>query len=114
LLVRDGVLARQAGTATPAERESALVRDHFGGDPSALQASLARRYVYGELIAEHLELDIFTKGVTTGKGRTRAAVTLYLSVMDRLVRLAGQLGLERRSKRIQTAADIMREHREGQ
>jgi hypothetical protein len=50
------------------------------------------------------------EGVLTPKGAMRAAVSLYLSVLDRLMKIYQQLGLERRAKPVETVATIMREH----
>jgi hypothetical protein len=55
------------------------------------------------VILDTLEKRIEREGVSTGKGRTRASVTLYLSVLDRLMKIYQQLGLERRQKPVSLA-----------
>jgi hypothetical protein len=88
------------GAPLPADRAAAVLADL--GDVSTLQASLVTRYVHVELVAEWLEGNLLAQGVLTGKGKRRAAVSAYLSVVDRLARLAGQLGLERRPRQLGT------------
>jgi hypothetical protein len=93
------------GATLPAERERAVLADL--GDLSTLQAGLVRRYVHAELIAEWLEGNLIAQGVLTTKGRTRAAVDVYLRVVDRVTKLAGELGLERRAKRIPSIEEAL-------
>lgn len=88
------------GAPRPAEREQAILADL--GDVTTLQAGLVRRYVHAELVAEWLEGNLLASGVLTSKGKQRAAVTAYLGVVDRLVRLGSTLGLERRPKALGT------------
>lgn len=76
------------------------------GETSAVKESLARRYVHVGLVAEFLESNFVAQGVLTTKGRTRAAVSLYLTVVDRQVRLAGLLGLERQAKPVHPAVAL--------
>ena len=47
-------------------------------------------------LGEHL----VAEGPLTAKGRTRAALSAYVSVADRLLRLAMALGLRRRPKHV--------------
>ena len=81
------------------ERTDALVTD-LGGiaglsvSAAALVAELARL----QLVTESLGADVLRHGVLTGRGRTRAAVSIYLQVLDRQQKLAQLLGLERRAK----------------
>jgi len=48
----------------------------------------------------------------TNKGKARALLAAYLQLVDRELRLAQALGLERRARRVQSAGDIIREHAE--
>jgi hypothetical protein len=50
--------------------------------------------------------------VTSAKGRPRAAVSLYLSVLDRITRLATAIGLERQGKPAQTLDAVLAAHEE--
>jgi hypothetical protein len=107
---RSGLVARglllPSGASLPHEREAAVLADL--GDLSTIQRGLVRRLVHAELIAEWLEGNLIAEGVMTTKGRTRASVATYLSVVDRLSRLASVLGLERRPRQLGTI-DAVRE-----
>jgi hypothetical protein len=63
-----------------------------------LKADLVERYLETSLIGEWLGGNLLAGGVLTAKGKTRAAATLYLQVLDRLYRLTTALGLERKPK----------------
>jgi hypothetical protein len=80
------------------EREQVIVTQLGGVDLSAVATQLVRRYVETTMIADALAENVFVQGPLTAKGRARAAVTLYLQVLDRQHRLAMALGLERRTK----------------
>jgi hypothetical protein len=51
-------------------------------------------------------------GPITGKGKTKALYLAYVQALDRETKLAQVIGLERRSKRVQTISDILREQPE--
>lgn len=108
--VAAGLLPEQAeARALMREREQAIVRD-LGGDLSQVKADMVTRYLETALIADFLADNIARHGALTGKGRTRAAVTAYLQVLDRQHRLALLLGLERRQKRAVSLADVLAQH----
>jgi hypothetical protein len=46
--------------------------------------------------------------VLTGKGRMRAATTVYLQVLDRFTRLSATLGLQRRPKPLTTIQEFIK------
>ena len=79
---------------------------------SAVQLPLVSELARLQLITDSLGADVLGKGVLTGKGRTRAAVTVYLAVLDRQQRLAQLVGLRtaravphrRRGRRLATAS----------
>ena len=77
--------------------------DDLGGEQaaSAVTRDTVDRYLRLGVLASTLEDRIEREGMVTGKGRTRAAVTLYLSIVDRMTRLAQQLGFDRRPKVIE-------------
>ncbi len=81
------------------EREAEILRD-LGGEAgaSAVRRELVTRFVQASAIADSLAANIVIGGVSTAKGRTRAATTTFLAVLDRIQRLAQTIGLERRAK----------------
>jgi hypothetical protein len=64
----------------------------------------------GELAFAKFALDqwkqhFIEKGLTTPRGRVRSAYASYLSTLDRYIRLAQMIGLERRARKTQTPAE---------
>jgi hypothetical protein len=53
-----------------------------------------------EVVADTLVSNLIREGVLTAKGQSRAALSAYLSVVDRLMRLYQMLGMERRQKSV--------------
>jgi hypothetical protein len=78
----------------------------LGGDAelTALARASVREIARLEVILAALGTELLQGGVLTGKGKTRAATTTYLQVLDRFTRLAATLGLERRQKRVDSFA----------
>ena len=60
-----------------------------------------------EVILAALGNELLDGGVLTGKGAMRAATTAYLQVLDRFVRVAGRVGLERKARKIPSLEDVM-------
>jgi hypothetical protein len=90
----------------PAKREIvARVRSDAGADDDAAQTRLGLEEAYAEV---HLfRRSMFIRllegahpGPITGKGRTKALYTAYLSALDRETKLAQLLGLERRARSV--------------
>jgi hypothetical protein len=81
------------------EKREAIQRD-LGGEAalSAIGADEVSRYLKLWTLAETLWINIEQQGALTSKGRSRAAVTLYLQVSDRLDKLVSRLGLERKAR----------------
>jgi hypothetical protein len=78
-----------------------LVADRGGMDNvSVIELSLLKKIVVLDRISDHLAGHVLRDGVLSTKGRTRAAVVTYLSVVDRVARLASTLGLERKAKKV--------------
>jgi hypothetical protein len=94
------------GAASPADRLAALTADL--GEGSYIKGSLAARYLHVELGAEWLEGNLRAQGILTSKGRQRAAWSAYLATVDRLVRLADKLGLQRGQKQVDAVAEVER------
>ncbi len=74
---------------------------------SRIQRDLVGRYVETSTLADWLGGNLVAQGVLTPKGRSRAALSAYLQVLDRQHRLATALGLTRRSRAVPSARDIM-------
>jgi hypothetical protein len=72
-----------------------------------VRLELVGRFLQASVIADHLGANIVRHGVLTTKGRTRAAVTTYLQVLDRLHRLSTAIGLERRQKPVASPLDYL-------
>lgn len=106
LTVRDGARSSRSGAELyPAladmlcEREAAIFSDLGGAEEvSTTKRELIVRFVQASAIADQLAGQIVQGGVTSAKGRPRAAVSLYLQVIDRVHRLAVAIGLERQSR----------------
>ena len=87
-----------------AERVEALVGDYGGREnlttaEHALVVELGRLQLLTEAAGENL----VREGLATSKGRMRAGCSLWLGLLDRQSRLAGQLGLQRRARPAQAA-----------
>ena len=89
--------------AVLAEREASITADLGGHDAlSTLQIDLVHDYQTLTCIATYLESRVMREGPITAKGRTRAAVSVLLSVLDRKLRVAQQLGLARAARPIES------------
>jgi hypothetical protein len=89
------------------ERRDALQRD-LGGDLGLVKGDTADAYLVTVLLATSLAENLLVKGVLTPKGKSRAAMTAYLQVLDRQVKLGTLLGLERRVKPVDPFVAIQR------
>jgi hypothetical protein len=91
------------------ERVAAITGDLGGADElSALQQGLVREVARLEVVVAALGEDVLAHGTLTGKGRTRGATNVWLSVLDRYSRLAQQLGLQRRQRQVATFQEAVR------
>ena len=87
------------------------------GGPQALSQILddtLERYQRLWILASTAEARIEKEGIFTGKGRTRASVTLYLSIIDRLTKLAQQVGFERKGQQVVSFQDALRHKTQGE
>lgn len=84
-----------------AEKRAAIVAD-LGGEAalSSLQRDLVDRYVELDTVASWLGGNLVTEGPLTAKGRTRAALSAYVTVVDRVLRVSSALGLARRPRAV--------------
>ena len=99
--VRLALLAEARAALT--DRRNGIIGDLGGpSELGTIRRDLVERYLETSLLAEWLGGNLIAEGALTSKGRTRAAATLYLQVVDRVYRLASTLGLERRARNAQT------------
>ena len=84
-----------------AEKRAAIVTD-LGGEASLsrLQLDLVDRYLELDAVAAWLGGNLVAVGPLSAKGRTRAALTAYVSVADRVLRIAAALGLDRQQRTV--------------
>ena len=84
-----------------AERRAAIMAD-LGGEQqlSQLQRDLIERYIELDMVASWLGSHLVAEGPLTAKGRTRAALSAYVTVVDRIHRVGGALGVARRPKMV--------------
>ena len=83
------------------EQVEAISADLGGASElSALQRASVREVARLEVILAALGNELLNGGVLTGIGAMRAATTAYLQVLDRFVRVAGRVGLERKARKI--------------
>jgi hypothetical protein len=91
-----------------AEREAAIVTDLGGREAlSTMQVDLVRDYQTLHCIASYLESRIVREGPITAKGRTRAAVAVLLSIVDRKMRVAQLLGITRAARPVESLAEAI-------
>lgn len=79
------------------EKAGAIVAD-LGGDVSTIRADLIGDYCRADLLIETVSAHIEQRGAFTQGGKRRPAVDLLLSLIDRRLKLAITLGIERRSR----------------
>ena len=107
-LVAAARLPEQAGVRSAlAEKHAAILAD-LGGEAqcSQLQLDLLDRYLELDTVASWLGGHLVADGPLTAKGRARAALSAYISVVDRVQRVATALGLDRQQKRVSLAEYI--------
>lgn len=100
----------RSGAATG--QEDALARARLDlrsecGDVGIVKGELADAFVELAAVRNYLGGRLEAEGPLTAKGRTRALLSAYLSVVDRQVRLAGLLGIERKGQQVDLARAYM-------
>lgn len=83
--------------AALAERRAAIAAD-LGGELPTLAADVLDRYLAATALLQWLEGDLLAHGTLTERGRRRSALDGYLALLDRALRIAQTLGLERKEK----------------
>jgi len=91
----------EALAAIAGKREE--IKQHLGGDPSLLQSDLVTDYARVDTLIESVAANIEVGGIFTPKGSARAAVSLLMALMDRRLRLAMTLGIQRHERKIDLA-----------
>ena len=101
--------------AVLASRRERLTDDQGGTqDMSQILEDTIDRYQRLWVLASTLEARMEKEGVLTGKGKTRAAVTLYLGIVDRLSKLAQQIGFDRKARQVPTSLREVLQQRQGE
>ena len=100
--IRAAQLPEQAGLrAELAAKRASLLTDLGGEDTlSQLQIDLVARYLELDVVATWLGGNLLAEGPLTAKGRSRAALSAYLTVLDRVQRVSSALGLARRPRAV--------------
>lgn len=100
-LLQDGALAPTEALVALAERQQEIERDQGGPDQlSRVHRDAIRDLLRLELVGDFLFDRLVRQGPLTGKGKTRAALSAYLGVADRLYRQRQLVGLSRRQKHV--------------
>ncbi|MCC7033836.1 MAG: hypothetical protein IT179_13505 [Acidobacteria bacterium] len=88
-----------------AERRQALHREL--ANIGIIKTELADAFIELAAVRNYLGGRLAAEGPLTGKGRTRALLTAYLSIVDRQTRLAALLGTDRPPTPVTTASDLL-------
>lgn len=107
--VAAGALAEQAEAVAALDEQRREIETDLGGSAglSRIRRDLVKRYLETQLIADYLGDNLRRLGPLTGKGKARAATTAYLQVLDRQVRLAQLIGLERTAKPVPSLREVL-------
>ena len=115
-LVTHGVYSRATEELLRTERREAIlqhraavVADLGGPGLSTITTDLVERYTAVKAIGDILANDLVTNGAVSGKGRTRAATTVFLQVLTQQCRLAAVLGLGRKARRVPSASELIQQ-----
>lgn len=101
---------RDAAADAMVARREAIHADK-GNCLSTVEADLVDHYLVGSCLLQWIERELMTSGPITNKGSRRALFTGYLGQLSAVLALAKTLGLERRSKKVETLAEVL--HRAG-
>ena len=85
------------------------ITEDLGGDVelTGIERGMVRETARVEVIVASLGQELLTNGTLTEKGHARQATAVYLSVLDRYIKLASTLGLKRRARRVATLAEVL-------
>jgi hypothetical protein len=113
LRLRDGLRSRQLieqpDVAAWHTRQVEIITADLGGasELTALKSALVRELARLEVILSVIGDELQRTGVLTGKGKVRALTTLHLKVLDRFMKGAALLGLDRRSRQVSSLRDYL-------
>ncbi len=92
-----------------AERRQVIVADLGGLDQlSTIAIDVLERYLVAAALLGWMEDRLIVEGVVTTKGKRRSIHRAYLAQLDRVVRLASMLGLERRAQAVPSVEEYVR------
>jgi hypothetical protein len=95
----------QENAAPWREAQITAIRADLGDDIPTLKSHAVEQLGTVLVILQFLGGNLMAEGPLTGKGRQRAATTAYLQVLDRFMRLAQTVGIERVAKQLPNPAD---------
>ena len=95
--VLDGLTQGDEASEALAQHRQEIEAD-AGANASRIKHDLIARYVEIVALGNFLAHDLVARGALTARGRSRAALSAYLTVLDRQHRLAVSIGLERRER----------------
>lgn len=113
LRLRDGLRSRQLieqpDIAAWHMRQVEIITADLGGasELTALKSTLVRELARLEVILGAIGDELLQSGALTGKGKVRALTTLHLKVLDRFVKGAALVGLDRRSRQVPSLRDYL-------
>jgi hypothetical protein len=104
-----GRLPEQATIAAIVREQVAQVVDELGGPAqvTTVKRGLIEDWAKLTIFAATLEQRLEQGGLLTPKGRTRAACMLWLSILDRRMKVAQRIGLARVAKATGTLEDVV-------
>jgi hypothetical protein len=97
--------ALQEDAAPWREAQIAAITADLGDDASTLKRHTVEQLGTVLVILRFLGGNLMADGPLTGKGKQRAATTAYLQTVDRFMRLASTLGLERHTRSVTNPVD---------
>lgn len=81
----------------------AIIADRGGRDAlSTVMIAASTELAFVMFVLDQWKHHFIAKGLTTERGRVRSAYASYLSTLDRYIRLAGMIGVDRQAKRAQS------------
>ena len=88
-----------------AEHRREIVKD-TGASVGRIKSDLIGRYCELDALANFMANDLASRGALTSRGRSRAVLNAYVAIVDRQVRIALALGLERRQKSVSLSQQL--------
>lgn len=96
-----------------AEQRDEITADLGGeGALSRVQQDLLERYLAASCLLLWMEAELVAKGPVTAKGSRRALHNAYTQQLEKTLKIAGMLGLEKKSKGVSLAEHMRRKEQE--